>query len=103
MGEMADYAIDQAFEQLEHYYKYKGAPLHIQYEEGLIDENGAPIGDARVFTPRELTSRKSYKAPKASGEGPCPKCEGPTKKRSGPYGMFYGCMNYPQCKGTRSL
>lgn len=32
----------------------------------------------------------------------CPQCGGPTKPRTGRYGEFYGCANYPNCKGMVS-
>jgi ssDNA-binding Zn-finger/Zn-ribbon topoisomerase 1 len=31
---------------------------------------------------------------------PCPACGAATRLRPGPYGSFYGCMRYPDCKGT---
>jgi DNA topoisomerase I len=32
----------------------------------------------------------------------CPECDGPMKLRPGRWGkFFYGCSNYPKCKGTR--
>ncbi len=44
----------------------------------------------------EATERSSL--PK---EGPpCPLCGSPTRHRAGRYGPFYGCTNYPDCKGT---
>ena len=33
----------------------------------------------------------------------CPVCGAPMTVRSGRYGEFYGCTNYPSCKGTRNL
>ncbi len=30
----------------------------------------------------------------------CPRCEGPMKLRKGQYGAFFGCLKYPECKGT---
>lgn len=30
----------------------------------------------------------------------CPLCSNPMSKKSGPYGEFWGCNNYPNCKGT---
>lgn len=33
----------------------------------------------------------------------CPKCGAPLKKVNGKYGMFYGCMNYPNCKYTERI
>lgn len=32
----------------------------------------------------------------------CPKCEGNLVLRSGRYGEFYGCSNYPRCKYTQT-
>lgn len=42
-----------------------------------------------------------FKAPNApQNDNPkCKRCGGPTAKRSGPYGEFYGCKAYPRCKG----
>lgn len=31
----------------------------------------------------------------------CPDCGGPMTPRSGPFGKFWGCKDYPRCKGTR--
>lgn len=39
---------------------------------------------------------------KAGGPGPCPKCGAPTILRIGKYGEFYGCSNFPKCKGNRN-
>ena len=44
MGEMADFALEQAAQDEEHYERFKDAPLSEQYEEGIIDELGATIG-----------------------------------------------------------
>ena len=33
----------------------------------------------------------------------CPKCGNMLKKRNGKFGMFYGCMSYPDCKYTRNI
>ncbi|EHK1461815.1 topoisomerase DNA-binding C4 zinc finger domain-containing protein, partial [Salmonella enterica subsp. enterica serovar Ohio] len=30
---------------------------------------------------------------------PCPLCKGPTRKRKGKKGDFWGCVRYPDCKG----
>jgi len=43
MGEMADMAIDHAFDDLENYEKHKDDPLDELYEEGLINEYGIPV------------------------------------------------------------
>lgn len=33
----------------------------------------------------------------------CPDCGGKLRERSGPYGRFYGCMNYPICRYNRPI
>lgn len=33
----------------------------------------------------------------------CPVCGSPMKLRSGSHGKFFGCTNFPQCKGTRNV
>lgn len=33
----------------------------------------------------------------------CPKCGGVLRKRSGKFGDFYGCSNYPVCRFTRNV
>ena len=37
---------------------------------------------------------------KKIASGTCPKCGGTLVKRTGMYGNFYGCSNYPKCKFT---
>lgn len=31
----------------------------------------------------------------------CPDCDGPMIPRTSAHGKFWGCKNYPRCKGTR--
>lgn len=31
----------------------------------------------------------------------CPDCDGPMISRKGTYGIFWGCKNFPDCRGTR--
>jgi len=33
----------------------------------------------------------------------CPKCGGEMVKRSGKFGEFYGCSNYPNCRNTQRI
>jgi hypothetical protein len=33
----------------------------------------------------------------------CPKCSGDTTRRTGPRGPFWGCQNFPNCKGSASF
>ena len=39
-----------------------------------------------------------------NGEIPsCPRCGEAMQQRNGRFGMFWGCMSYPRCRGTRHL
>lgn len=33
----------------------------------------------------------------------CPDCGGPMVPRSSAHGKFWGCSNYPNCRGTRNV
>lgn len=48
----------------------------------------APFNDTPGDVPMEFT---------------CPKDGAPMKEKRGQFGAFYGCSNYPTCKGTRDL
>lgn len=48
---------------------------------------------------KEATKKKATEKRAASVK--CPKCGGSMAPRSGRYGKFYGCTNYPNCTGTR--
>ena len=46
--------------------------------------------------------KKKSVAVDAPADVKCPECDGPMKLRPGRWGKyFYGCANYPKCKGTR--
>ncbi|MDP3920742.1 MAG: PD-(D/E)XK nuclease family protein [Candidatus Omnitrophota bacterium] len=38
-----------------------------------------------------------------AGAPECPKCNGGMKLRTGKFGEFWSCMNYPGCRGTRNV
>lgn len=48
MGDMADFALENAWDDIEHYEKFKDEPQPEQYEEGIIDENGCTIGNPTI-------------------------------------------------------
>lgn len=74
-------------------YDYDNAERAAAY----ADEN-----TARRFTIRSGQPRNKGK-PRPRGPGPCPKCGGETKFRPGTanYDPFYGCANFPACRGAR--
>lgn len=54
-------------------------------------------------TPATPEAGKVKEPPAAKEEELCPLCQGSLKERSGKYGKFYGCSNYPTCKYTRRI
>lgn len=88
MGDMADFTNDNIWTEVEHAEEFCNEPLSVQYEEGLIDEAGAPVA--------------SFNSKKPGGPGPCPICKGTTSLREGKFGKFYGCNGFPTCKGSRN-
>ena len=47
--------------------------------------------------------KKKMKEKIAINEGICPKCGGTLILKSGKYGDFYGCGNYPECRYTKKI
>lgn len=58
-----------------------------QCKSGYLQKKG------RIFVCSECNHRTS----------PCSNCDGVEVLRSGQYGRFYGCSNYPECKQTRNI
>ncbi|KKS16772.1 MAG: Topoisomerase DNA-binding C4 zinc finger domain protein [Candidatus Woesebacteria bacterium GW2011_GWA1_41_7] len=100
MGDMADYALDNAMNDWEEYQSWvdNGRNLHEGYEKGIIDELGYENTDTRMPDP----TRRYSQTIKPHGEGPCPLCGKDTILTEGKYGKFYGCCNFPTCKGSRN-
>lgn len=64
-------------------------------EAALEDCDGShPMDQKRIDERRGL-----YERPR--GPGPCPKCGSDTVLRNGRKGPFYGCSQYPPCRGSR--
>jgi DNA topoisomerase-1 len=47
----------------------------------------------------DFTPKKKAPDRDAPAEVRCPDCDGPMKVRSGKWGPFFGCAEYPRCKG----
>jgi len=58
--------------------------------KGIIDDN---THIHNVYSAKNEFNQKV-------ANGICPKCGGSLVQRSGRYGRFYGCSNYPKCKFT---
>jgi len=49
-------------------------------------------------------AKKEAKSLHKEADAPlCPKCQSPMSLKKGPYGDFYGCSQYPRCKGTAKI
>lgn len=57
--------------------------------------------DCKTIATLEDGKAVAYEKPilEVSTEHKCPECAGPVVKRKGKYGEFFGCKNYPECKG----
>lgn len=64
----------------------------------LLDNNKRQIVDNKTHVKNIRKTEQEYRDKINSGI--CPKCGGQLIKRTGPYGSFYGCSNYPSCKYT---
>ncbi len=82
-----------------------GRALHMldkllkQHGEDFVKEGGFSerMTAARVEEKRGQRKAVDEDAP------PCPKCGGIMRLRHGKTGDFWGCTNYPACKGTRNI
>lgn len=97
MGDMADYALDQMMDIDEIQQNLRHVPFNEldDYEREVLyeyDGSEKPL----VFSGWQTY----YKRP--SGPGPCPKCQAETRLMKGQFGQFYGCPNFPKCKGSRN-
>lgn len=64
----------------------------------LSEKNVRAIIDNKTHVKNINTNRIDFNRKIESGI--CPKCGGTLVQRSGRYGSFYGCSNYPNCKFT---
>lgn len=98
MGDMADLALDRAFDDYELYQDCKRLSKSEQYDLGIIDESGEVIGK-----PWSLPVVR--KVVKPVGPGPCPICGSNTVIRKNRFTgvKFYGCSRFPCCRGNRDF
>ena len=55
------------------------------------------------FSRAHRTSSTPYPASKYANNVSCPKCKGHMSLCNGQYGLFFGCDNFPKCKGARGV
>lgn len=64
-------------------------------------QSGASISYASVDVGRRRSQASEHHAKSGHDNPRCPLCGAYMMLRSGPFGQFYGCSNYPSCKGKR--
>lgn len=64
----------------------------------LVQKNIREQVDDRTHVSNVYAAKQKFNNKVASGI--CPQCGGTLVRRSGKYGSFYGCSNYPSCKFT---
>lgn len=105
MGDHADDAINDMFEMESLRQDYRLGIISEQEAYrigGIIDEYGYEISGFRKR--RKSSDAGTYRTvkKKPSGEGKCPLCGDKTALKEGKFGSFYGCVNFPKCKGSRN-
>ncbi len=68
----------------------------------IVSLTVAPPPQTTRQPPRTMTF-PTPTPPQATGTPTCPRCGTPMRRRSGRYGQFWGCSQYPRCKGTRNI
>ena len=65
----------------------------------VLQPRPPPQGSKRSEGAQPATSRSNN----SQGVPSCPQCGSAMRRRSGRYGIFWGCGRYPSCKGTRHI
>ena len=95
---------------------------HVVYDDNLLNTilgyNASYLSDSELDTVVNILAQNNIRAfvddkthvrniraaqkdsDKKISSGICPRCGGTLVKRTGKYGSFYGCSNYPNCKFT---
>lgn len=90
---------------LEEIYPYKNVLINSdlkEIEQKILSSNITETKEKRkhVKTIKQNIKEKEKKEVKPK-EDICPKCGGKLVERTGKYGDFFGCSNYPNCKFTK--
>lgn len=92
MGDGADIALSDMMddEDLRTDYRLGHLGLSEALDLGILDEHGV-LEDIKI--------KQEADKPKLQ----CPKCGGQMKLREGKFGKFWGCSDFPKCKGSRKV
>lgn len=105
IGAVAYYNCDRGIVITNSHYTLSAYELAKKSNVMLIDRKGLTLmlnNDTPLLHSSDF--KKLYKEDKQNNRLPCcPICNGQLQVRSGPYGKFYGCNNYPNCKYTKNI
>lgn len=76
------------------------------YDASLVSKYGRICKTCKrgnTKTRRNNSSKKTKKNYSSKEIPNCPKCSSKMVHRSGKYGEFWGCKNFPRCRGTREI
>jgi ribosomal protein L37AE/L43A len=73
----------------------------LNWDRVAADARGQRHGNEHMKSrPFSAPKKQKQKAPPAPVPT-CPKCKSPMVRRTGKFGPFWGCKQYPRCKGSR--
>ena len=82
-----------------------GRALHML--DRLLQQHGDEFmkegGFSERMTAARVEEKRSQRRAVNEDALPCPVCGGVMRERHGAKGDFWGCINYPACKGTRDI
>lgn len=78
---------------------HKASPKDYTEKYGLKTQTAQP--ERSTPEPPPAAAESDAAAPTAPAQHICPKCGGKLARKKGPYGWFWGCGNYPECKYTK--
>ena len=81
-------------------YRHKGYKIKLDEIKGISERILLLNAESKYLRSNHVrTIRKNmHEDNDKIRQGICPKCNGQLIRRSGRYGSFYGCSNYPKCR-----
>lgn len=105
MGDYADDALDRAMDDCELFEELqRKGDIQSMFDNGFISEGGDVYIPVTLPDALRGTKPRQHHFNKPSGPGVCPICGAGTHPVTNKTtkAIFYGCDNYPDCKGSRN-
>lgn len=85
------------------YIKLNRTPPNLPNLSGFSASSSSSSQTKTATTITGPNRKTKVKTSSTSRSPTCPRCSNQMVTRNGRYGMFWGCTNYPRCKGTRNI